>query len=72
MYRPLRMIGSVFATLYRRSFCRLIGVGKLLHALLGSFLNRRKSLRITGLARALWTYLSRVIPEFVELRLVIA
>jgi hypothetical protein len=72
MYRPLRMIGSILTTLDRSRLCRLIGVGKLLHTLFGSFLNRRQSLRITGLSRALWTYLSWVIPEFVELRLVIA
>jgi hypothetical protein len=66
------MIGGILNSFDSRRFEGLIGIGELFDTLICRFFCDRKGLRISGLAGAAGTDLSRIVAEFIEPGLLVA
>jgi hypothetical protein len=66
------MVRRVLNSIDNPRLQRLIRIGQLLYALVGSIRHRRKLLAVSRLPRAVRSYLPRIIPQLVRLRLLVA
>jgi len=67
-----RMIRRVFDAFHRCGFDRLICVGQFFHRFFIRIANFREPLRTHTLSSAVYAYLCRIIPEFIQLCLQVA
>jgi hypothetical protein len=65
------MVSRILNALYHLRLIRLPGVGQFFDALIGRVRNLRESLRVARLPAAVWSDLTRVTPELIQLRVVI-
>src|ERR1700687_4589562 len=72
MNGALGMICGIFHALDGSGFERLFGLRQFFPRFVAGVLDSRKCLRVSALSRAVFAHLSRIVPEFVQLRLEIA